>query len=94
MPVKIKLDEKRIHAKVVRQLEMWVKAMPAAKRKRAIVGIASGAGQTLSPEEILQHVRKRTPLGIQFIENGIALDAVDGAQYYNPSAGRERAKLS
>ncbi|HVB81108.1 MAG TPA: hypothetical protein VNE82_14310 [Candidatus Binataceae bacterium] len=94
MAAKIKLDEKRIHAKVVRQLEMWVKAMPPAKRKRAIVGIASEAGRTLSPEEILKQVRELTPLGIQFIENGIALDTVDGAQYLNPSARRERAKLS
>jgi hypothetical protein len=93
MAVKIKLDAEKIHAKVVRQLETWVEAMPPAKRKRAIVGIASQAGRTLSPEQILEHVRKGTRLGIQLIENGIALDAADAVQYVNPSSGRQRAKL-
>jgi hypothetical protein len=89
MGVKIKLDANKIHAKVVRQLETWVNAMPPAKRKRAIVGIASEPGQTLSPEEILENVRKATPLGIQLIENAIALDTADAVQYFGPAIAQK-----
>lgn len=85
--VKIKLDAARIHAKVIRQLEAWVAAMPPAKRRRAIIGIASGVGKTLSPEQILENVRKGTPLGIELIENGIALGAASAAASVNLQVG-------
>jgi hypothetical protein len=94
MGVKIKLDAQRIHEKVVRQLETWVKGMPPAKRKRAIIGIASEAGTTLSPEQILENVRQGTPLGIELIENAIALDATDASAIFSTPAARERAKLN
>ncbi len=94
MGVKIKLDAQRIHEKVVRQLETWVKGMPPAKRKRAIIGIASEAGTTLSPEQILKNVREGTPLGIEFIENAIALDTTDMSSIFDSAVGREREKLS
>lgn len=88
MAVKIKLDARKIHAKVIRQLETWVQAMPPAKRKRAMVGVASKAGTTLSPEQILENVRQGTPLGVELIENAIVLDATDPVSLVT-SAGRK-----
>jgi hypothetical protein len=67
------LDLEMFRQAVVLQMEAWLSELPAHAREQPLIGFADGSGDTLSPQDIVRHVRQGTPEGDRLIVQALAL---------------------
>jgi len=96
-----KINVDNIHANFVRQLESWVDGLPEHAKDAPFVTAAAKGGKELSPSQVLVHVRKLTPLGVQLTEQAAALamsdtfrEALPGAATKPPVKPARRSRKS
>ena len=87
-----KINTKKIHSYFVQQLKSWVDELPDDAKNAPFVTTAGSRGKKLTPKQVLQHVRKATPLGVQLMENAAALAMSDSVIGAAPSTDYGRAE--
>jgi len=73
------LDLEKFRATVVNLFADWVEMMPKGEQTQPIIGLADES-EELTPQLILEHVRRGTDLGDELITNAMALGGLSGLQ--------------
>jgi hypothetical protein len=66
------LDEKLLRRTIVSQMSAWLADMPEDLRSAPMFASADDDGEALSPEDILEQVRRGTELGDRLLMQAVA----------------------
>lgn len=86
------IDETTVHKAIERKLSQWVASLP--NPYDPIIGTAGGE-DGLSPIDILNEVRDRTPQGLAFVErwHQMALEHIMNSELDNPDEQDNQEEL-